>query len=333
MPVITVRPEVLEYGSVPIASWLPRLDNHAALQSLAHQLGQVAKRDESGRYMVDLTTLARTMEVPYQHAGVLVDMLEAVVHEHQDITRTPQGLSEPEAVDFHAVMIFLFAQLYVRQAQRPEAMEVWPQSQVQSTQGAMRHVAAMHAEQPASPRGLASHAAAAVSATNGPPVHHQLPLGSFSSPSPSHPDASPSGTPGAHLQHHSPGGASPTQEDGDLGGGSPGRLLRRWAALAWGACRPPPTRSSLSSGGTGHFQHGRSNALVRTELHLHLKQHQQLLHGYSDYICRSFPAILSLALNQPPPPGSSHRHVHWTSRSASFLKFAGQAVAVLGLRQ
>ncbi len=49
MPVITVRPEVLEYGSVPIASWLPRLDNHAALQSLAHQLGQVAKRDESGR--------------------------------------------------------------------------------------------------------------------------------------------------------------------------------------------------------------------------------------------------------------------------------------------
>ena len=40
------------------------------------------------------------------------------------------GLSEPDAVDFHAVMIFLFAQLYVRQAQRPEAMEVWPQSQV-----------------------------------------------------------------------------------------------------------------------------------------------------------------------------------------------------------
>lgn len=49
MPVLTVRPEVLEYGSIPIASWLPRLDSHAALQTLAHQLGQVAKRDDSGR--------------------------------------------------------------------------------------------------------------------------------------------------------------------------------------------------------------------------------------------------------------------------------------------
>lgn len=54
----------------------------------------------------------------------------------------------------------------------------------------MRHVAAMHADQPASPRGLASHAAAAVTATNGPPVHHQLPLGSFSSPTSSHPEPS-----------------------------------------------------------------------------------------------------------------------------------------------
>ncbi|KAK9861271.1 hypothetical protein WJX84_009127, partial [Apatococcus fuscideae] len=295
MPVLTVRPEVLEYGSIPIASWLPRLDNHAALQTLAHQLGQVAKRDDSGRYMVDLTVLARTMEVPYQHAGVLVDMLEAVAHDHQDITRTPQGLSEPDAVDFHAVMIFLFAQLYVRQAQRPEAMEVWPQSQVQSTQGAMRHVAAMHADQPASPRGLASHAAAAVTATNGPPVHHQLPLGSFSTPTSSHPEASSSGMPGPHHHHSSASGASsPTHEDGDLGGGSPRASFEKMGSPRLGRLSPTmmggpplphshshahpglmgsppgspsrgrspsPTRSSLSSGAAGHFQHGRSNAL------------------------------------------------------------------------
>ena len=79
---------------------------------------------------------------------------------------------------------------------------------------------------------------------------------------------------------------------------------------AWG-CRL--LRTSLlehvlrAAGAAGYFQHSRSNALVRTELHLHLKQHQQLLHGYSDYICRSFPTILSLALNHPPPPGSTHR--------------------------
>ena len=116
MPVLTVRPEVLEYGSIPIASWLPRLDSHAALQTLAHQLGQVATRDDSGRCehccygllqpfclntgafasrlisslvadMVDLTVLARTMEVPYQHAGVCAEFLltlEFVPPTHHD---------------------------------------------------------------------------------------------------------------------------------------------------------------------------------------------------------------------------------------------------------
>ena len=36
------------------------------------------------------------------------------------------GKSEADAVDVHAVTLFLFAQLYIRQVQRPEAMEVWP---------------------------------------------------------------------------------------------------------------------------------------------------------------------------------------------------------------
>ena len=36
------------------------------------------------------------------------------------------GRSEAEGVDAYAVALFLFAQLYIRQGQRPEAMEVWP---------------------------------------------------------------------------------------------------------------------------------------------------------------------------------------------------------------
>ena len=36
------------------------------------------------------------------------------------------GQSEASAVDAHSVALFLFAQLYIRQATRPEAMDVWP---------------------------------------------------------------------------------------------------------------------------------------------------------------------------------------------------------------
>lgn len=33
---------------------------------------------------------------------------------------------QPKAVNIHAVALFLLAQLYTRQAQRPDAMDVWP---------------------------------------------------------------------------------------------------------------------------------------------------------------------------------------------------------------
>ena len=35
-------------------------------------------------------------------------------------------MPEPVTVEVHAVGMYLFAQLYIRQAQRPEAMETWP---------------------------------------------------------------------------------------------------------------------------------------------------------------------------------------------------------------
>ena len=46
------------------------------------------------------------------------------------------GKSEADGVDVHAVALFLFAQLYFRQVQRPEAMEVWPSSPGSSPAGA-----------------------------------------------------------------------------------------------------------------------------------------------------------------------------------------------------
>lgn len=45
-------------------------------------------------------------------------------------------MSEADAVDVHAVAQFLFAQLYIRQVQRPEAMEVWPTANSTGVPGA-----------------------------------------------------------------------------------------------------------------------------------------------------------------------------------------------------
>ena len=64
------------------------------------------------------------------------------------------GRPEPEIVDAHAIALFLFAQLYVRQAQRPDAMEVWPTN---SGLPVSSEEAAIHAAV-ASPSGLHEHA-------------------------------------------------------------------------------------------------------------------------------------------------------------------------------
>jgi hypothetical protein len=44
----------------------------------------------------------------------------------------PEGVSEANTVDICAVALYMFAQLYIRQAQRADAMDVWPSSSPQA---------------------------------------------------------------------------------------------------------------------------------------------------------------------------------------------------------
>ncbi len=46
-----------------------------------------------------------------------------------------------------------------------------------------------------------------------------------------------------------------------------------------------------------HFQHQRSNQVVRKELQQHLQQHRQLTHGYTEHLQRHAAAVLALCLN------------------------------------
>ncbi len=53
---------------------------------------------------------------PRTGVQILVDTLEAVAPEHQALVRRAAGSAEASAVDAHAVALFLYAQLYIRQA-------------------------------------------------------------------------------------------------------------------------------------------------------------------------------------------------------------------------
>lgn len=53
-----------------------------------------------------------------------MDTLESIADKGHFVIRRQEN--ELEAVDAHAVVLFLFTQLYIRQAQRPDPMDVWP---------------------------------------------------------------------------------------------------------------------------------------------------------------------------------------------------------------
>ncbi|KAK9824118.1 hypothetical protein WJX72_007884 [[Myrmecia] bisecta] len=188
------------------------MDSTAAVQACLKQLVESGHMEEGNRCMVEMATLARCLDVPPLHAKIMVDTLEAVSEEHQLLVQRTPGKTEAEAVEAHAVALFLFAQLYIRQAQRPDAMDVWP-----------------------SPT-------------------------SVGETSPSQPEPlSPIRSPARAANNHSV-----------------------------------------------HFQHSKSNHMVRKELQAHLHQHQGLLQGYTDYLQRHTHSLLPLLLNKPPAQAGSN---------------------------
>ncbi|DBB07821.1 TPA: hypothetical protein ACH3X3_009230 [Trebouxia sp. C0006] len=119
---LSIRREVVEYGSLPVAAWLSQADGISAVRTLLVQLSE--RTADSGTGMISLPALAECLDVPEQHAEVLVDTIAAVNESHLPTQEEPQG--QPRQVDIHAVALFFFAQLYIRQAQRPDQMDVWP---------------------------------------------------------------------------------------------------------------------------------------------------------------------------------------------------------------
>ena len=67
---------------------------------------------------------------------VLVDTLDAVSEPTHEVVRRPAAGAEANQGDARAIALYLFAQLYIRQAQRADAMDVWPSSSPQAAAAA-----------------------------------------------------------------------------------------------------------------------------------------------------------------------------------------------------
>ena len=68
---------------------------------------------------------------------ILIDTIDAAAETPEHFVRRAGAFAGASTVDIHAVALYLFAQLYIRQAQRADAMDVWPSSQPYATSAAV----------------------------------------------------------------------------------------------------------------------------------------------------------------------------------------------------
>lgn len=68
---------------------------------------------------------------------ILIDTIDALAEAPQEVVQRPEGSNEANTADVCTVALYMFAQLYIRQAQRADAMDVWPSSSLQAAAAAL----------------------------------------------------------------------------------------------------------------------------------------------------------------------------------------------------
>ena len=88
---------------------------------------------------------SRDADANHDCMQILTDTIDALAEAPQEVVQRPEGTSEANVVDVCAVALYMFAQLYIRQAQRADAMDVWPSSSPQAAAAAFTvRMAASH---------------------------------------------------------------------------------------------------------------------------------------------------------------------------------------------
>ena len=68
---------------------------------------------------------------------ILIDTIDAAAEVPEQFVQRAGTHGSASRVDIYALALYLFAQLYIRQAQRADAMDVWPSSQPCATSAAV----------------------------------------------------------------------------------------------------------------------------------------------------------------------------------------------------
>eukprot|EP00798_Chlamydomonas_sp_ICE-L_P003219 gene3219-13238_t len=129
------RREVWEYGLLPLPALCPFLDTNSL--QLAHtRLLTRSQLSSKGDRVISIDDVEAVLEMTSVQAGVLYEVLSTLSVANGTKTTNLRGsasgielaLVGTEQIFVHELVMFLFAQLFSKEAQRADSVEYWPES-------------------------------------------------------------------------------------------------------------------------------------------------------------------------------------------------------------
>lgn len=112
------RREVLEYGLLPLHAACPQLDGALTLAHMHAKLLASSTPTASGQRVITPPAVAAALELTQTQTEALLEVLAplSVLNKNVD--------AGSEQIFVHELSLFLFTQLFGREAQRPDSVEV-----------------------------------------------------------------------------------------------------------------------------------------------------------------------------------------------------------------
>uniref|UniRef100_A0A1D1ZXZ4 TBCC domain-containing protein 1 n=1 Tax=Auxenochlorella protothecoides TaxID=3075 RepID=A0A1D1ZXZ4_AUXPR len=122
---LTVRSEVIEYGSLPTAPWMVQLDSVQALQRRLRHLLQLADQGGDDRGFLTVPALATALDITTTQTKILTVLLSGLVESPASLCLAPDS-DEVVAVEVTCLTLYLVVAYYLCTASKADTADVWP---------------------------------------------------------------------------------------------------------------------------------------------------------------------------------------------------------------
>ncbi|KAK2076228.1 hypothetical protein QBZ16_001160 [Prototheca wickerhamii] len=122
---VSVRSELIEYGSLPTAPWKSQTDSLPSLHALIGDLLGAAARDATQAGFVSLEQLGAILELNAPQTRGLAILLSGLVETSQELRFEPDGV-EIAAIKGTSICLYMVVAYYLRTASRADTADVWP---------------------------------------------------------------------------------------------------------------------------------------------------------------------------------------------------------------